>query len=81
MQDISGWRLDEFSNVPNADGTTRHTFQQTLIAAQASLLLCNDRADAYLLSVCDVETSIGMNGNDALVLVDEQGNRVVCSSQ
>ena len=77
LQDTSGWSLKVFSNVPNAEGTVQHTWGQQSLAAQASLMLCHDRASAYLQSVCDVATPIGFNGNDAIVLLNAQGQRAV----
>lgn len=77
LQDVSGYVIEEHVNVPTGAKQARYTF-----AAGAKIdglfTVCNGQASEYLISICDDTASFGINGNDAITLLDASGSPVVC---
>lgn len=78
VQSLQGWKLLEHVNVPSDSAQTRYTFESTMLHPGQVWLLCSTRADEYLAQQCNATASLGINGNDALVLLDSNSNVQVC---
>ena len=80
MQDVSGYVLEERVNVPDGAVQDRFTFPAGS-SISSVFTICNNQASSYMLSgVCDDTAAFGINGNDAITLVDASGSAVVRSS-
>lgn len=80
LQDVSGYVLEERVNVPAGAVFERYTFAAGS-GISSVFTICNNQASSYMLSdVCDDTAAFGINGNDAITLLDASGSAVVRSS-
>lgn len=79
VQDVSGYVIEERVNVPDGSVLERYTFPAGSTISTV-FTVCNNQASAYMLSdVCDDTAAVGINGNDAISLLDSTGSAVVCT--
>lgn len=70
--------IEERVNVPDGAVLERYTFPQGA-SITGFFTVCNAQASTYMTSeVCDDTAAIGINGNDAITLLDATGSPLVC---
>lgn len=79
MQDVSGWSVQEYVNVPSDTPRLRFAWPADGAVLQPGQIvtLCNSRAGEFLQQQCTSTADLGVNGDDALLLLDANDNVMV----